>query len=151
MTERAPDFLKARTRLTGMVRHIVTVQPATGFEYRYESSAGNARVIHLERGALESADAQSAEVMSFRAGVSPGENPTRGGFFTSPDSIALRAEAHILIEGGVSGDLIICQSLGSWNGLKVTLKVFRENDDGSIGLILQEDIQDANEHSFKIP
>jgi hypothetical protein len=151
MTERAPDFLKARTLLTGMARHIVTVQPATGFEYRYESSSGTARVIHLERGALESQDGQPAEVLAFRAGVSPGDNPTRGGFFTSPDSVDLRAEAYIRIEGGVSGDSIICRSLGSFSGLTVTLAIYRENQDGSVERILQEDIEDANEHKFAIP
>jgi hypothetical protein len=151
MTEKVPDFLKARTLLPGMVRHIVTVQPATSFEYRYESSTGTARVIHLERGALESRGAQPTEVLAFRAGVSPGENPTRGGFFTSPDSVNLTAESHILIEGGVSGDSIICRSYGSFAGLKVTLAIYRENPDGSIERILQEDIQDADEHTFAIP
>src|SRR4051812_26629098 len=86
----------------GMVRHILTVQPATSFQYRYESSAGDARVIYLERGALELRGGEPATVESFRVGVSPGEKPTSGGFFTSPDSIPLSAEATILIEGGVS-------------------------------------------------
>ena len=146
-----PASAKARALPRGMVRHIVTVKPATSFEYRYESSAGNARVIHLERGALESRGGSPQRVLSFRAGVSPGEKPTRGGFFTSPDSILLSAEATILIERGISGDSIVCRSFGSFDGLKVTLTIFRENADGSIGLILQEDIQDANEHKFLIP
>jgi hypothetical protein len=151
MAERAPDFLKGRALPSGMVRHIVTVQPATSFEYRYESSTGTARVIHLERGALEPQGSQPEELFSFRAGVSPGETPTRGGFFTSPDSVNLRAEGHILIEGGVSGDSIICQSLGSYAGLTVSLTIFRENSDGSIEQILQEQMRDALEHTFAIP
>lgn len=151
MTERSPDFLKSHARLTGTVKHIVTVQPATGFEYRYQSSTGSVRVIHLERGALESRGGGATEVLSFRAGVSPIDNPTRGGFFTSPDSIPMIAEAHILIDGGVASDLLICRSFGSWNGLQVTLKVFRENEDGSTSQILQEQIQNADEHTFLIP
>ena len=136
----------------GMVRHILTVQPATSFQYRYESSAGGARVIHLERGALEMrGGSEPAPVESFRAGVFPGERPTRGGFFTSPDSLPLSAEATILIDGGVSGDSIICRSLGSFDGLKVTLRIFREDEGGGISRILQEDIEDADEHTFPIP
>jgi hypothetical protein len=108
-------------------------------------------VIHLERGALESPSGNSAEILSFRAGVSPGDTPTRGGFYTSPDSVNLRAEAHILIEGGVSGDYVICRSFGSFDGLKVTLTIYRENPDGSIEQILREAIQDADEHKFPIP
>ena len=142
---------KARALPRGMVRHIVTVQPATSFVYRYESSAGNARVIHLERGALEFRGGSPQTVFAFRAGVSPIENPTTGGFFTDPDSIPLSAEAIILIKGGVSGDSIICRSFGSFDGLRVTLTIFRENSDGSIDRILQEDIQDADEHTFLIP
>ena len=134
-----------------MVRHILTVQPATSFQYRYQSSAGNARVIHLERGALEPIGGEPPAVSSFRAGVFPGEKPTRGGFFTSPDSIPLSAQATILIERGVSGDSIICRSLGSFDGLNVTLRIFRENDDGSISRILEEVIEDADEHTFLIP
>jgi hypothetical protein len=90
-------------------------------------------------------------VLSFRAGASPGERPTRGGFFTSPDSIPLAAQAIVLIEGGVSGDSIVCRSFGSFAGLKVTLTISRENPDGSVGRILQEEIQDADEHTFLIP
>ena len=77
MTEKAPDFLKARSLRTGMVRHIVTVQPATGFEYRYESSSGTARVIHLERGAHESRGGQPAELLAFGLGF-PQEKTRRG-------------------------------------------------------------------------
>ncbi len=151
MAQEAPDFLQARALPAGMVRHILTVQPATSFEYRYESSAGGVRVIHLERGALESRGGQPKEVLAFRAGVSPGEAPTRGGFFTSPDSIDLIAQAHLLIEGGVSGDSLICRSFGSWDGLRVVLAVYRENSDGSIEQIVRESIQDADEHTFRIP
>jgi hypothetical protein len=134
-----------------MVRHTVRVEPATSFDFRYASSAGDPRVIHLERGALESLDGSTPQVTAFRTVVSPGEKPTSGGFFTSPDSIPLSAEAIILIEGGVSGDSIICRSFGSFAGLKVTLTIFRENSDGSIARILQEEIQDADEHTFAIP
>ena len=154
MAQKSPEFLKARTLSAGMVRHILTVQPATSFEYRYESSGGDRRVIHLERGALESRGTQPKEVMAFRAGVSgliEGDPPTRGGFFTSPDSIDLIEEAHLLIEGGVPGDSLICRSYGSWEGLRVTLTIYRENSDGSIERILQEAIQDADEHTYQIP
>jgi hypothetical protein len=150
-TRAAPASAGARSLPRGMVRHILKLQPATGFEYRYQSSAGDARIIHLERGALESGIGSPSEVSSFRAGVSPGERPTSGGFFTSPDSIPMSAEATILIEAGVSGDSIICRSFGSFDGLSVTLTIFRENEDGSISRILQENIQDANEHTFPIP
>jgi hypothetical protein len=92
-----------------------------------------------------------SKVVVFRAGVSPAESPTQGGFFTSPDSINLRAESHILIEAGVSGDFVICRSFGSVAGLKVTLAIYRENQDGSIEQILQEHIQDADEHRFQLP
>lgn len=146
-----PASAKARSLLREMVRHILTVQPATSFEYRYESSGGDARIIHLERGALEPRNGSPQTVLSFRAGVSPAENPTRGGFFTSPDSLPLSAEAIILIEEGITGDSIICRSFGSFDGLKVTLTIFRENTNGSISRILQEDIQDADEHTFLIP
>ncbi len=148
MIERAPEFLMARSTNSDSVAHILTVYPATAFEYRFQSSAGSNRVFHLERGALESSGIDSVEVSSFRAGVSPIENPTRGGFFTSPDSILLTAHAHITIDGSVSGDSIVCRSLGSWDGLKITLKIFRENPDRGIGLVLQEDIQDSDEHTF---
>ncbi len=156
LTKQTPTKRRADPALAtlppGMVRHILAVQPATGFEYRYVSSAGAARVIHLERGALElRGGGEPAAVAAFRAGVFPGENPTRGGFFTSPDSIPLSAEATLLIEGGVSGDSIICRSLGSFDGLKVTLRIFREDEGGGISRILQEDIEDANEHTFPIP
>jgi len=155
MPQMAPDFLAAPTPSAGppagMVKHIVTVQPATGFEYHYYSSTGVARVIHLGQGALEAHLEDETEVLAFRAGVSPIEKPMRGGFFTSPDSVKLRAEAHIFIESGDSGDSIVCRSFGSWNGLKVTLTIYRENSDGSVGQILQEDIQDADEHTFPIP
>jgi hypothetical protein len=134
-----------------MARHIVTVQPATSFDYRYESAAGEARVIHLERGALESKDGSPQSALSFRAVVSPGEKPTSGGFYTSPDSIPWSAEVMILIEGGASGDSIICRSLGSFDGLKVTFTVYRENQDGSIGQILRKEIRDADKHRFLIP
>ena len=152
-TERRADQASAGARTVpgGMVEHSLKLQPATGFEFRYESSAGAARVIHLERGALESNTASPSEVLSFRATVSPAENPTRVGFFTSPDSIPMSAEAIILIEGGISGDSIICRSFGSFDGLRVNLRIFRTNEDGSISRILQEDIQDANEHRFPIP
>jgi hypothetical protein len=63
----------------------------------------------------------------------------------------MSAEATLLIEGGVSGDAIICRSFGSFAGLKVTLTIYRENPDGSIERILTEDIQDADEHTFRIP
>jgi hypothetical protein len=142
---------KAQTLPRGMARHTVTVKPATSFEYRYKSAAGRERVIHLERGALETRGGSPQTVLAFRAGVSPLENPTRGGFFTDPDSIPLSAEASILIRGGVSGDSIVCRSFGSFDGLNVTLAIFRENSDGSIERILREDIQDADEHTFLIP
>jgi hypothetical protein len=90
-------------------------------------------------------------VIAFRAGVYPGEDPKQGGFYTSPDSVALTAWATILIEGAISGDSLICRSLGSWQGLKVTVKLYRENSDGSISLILTKDVQDADEHNFPIP
>lgn len=150
MNERVPDFLKVRPLKVGAVRHVLTLKPATGFEYHYESASGSPRVLHLERGAVEAGGLQAAEVLSFRAGVSPSDAPTRGGFYTSPDSVALQAEAHIVIDGGVSGDSLICRSFGSWNGLHVRLQVFRWNPDDSLSLILQEDIQDANEHTFRI-
>jgi hypothetical protein len=134
-----------------MVRHILALQPATVFEYRYKSSAGEARVIHLERGALEFGEEAPQTVLSFRATVFPGEKPTSGGFFTSPDSLNLTAQATVLIEGGISGDSITCRSFGSFDGLKVTLQIFRENEDGSVGRILQEEIRDAEEHTFTIP
>lgn len=146
-----PASTKIPTLPRGTARHIVTVQPATSFEYRYKSASGRDRVIFLERGALESRDGSLQTVTAFRAGVSPGENSTRGGFFTSPDSIPLSAEATIRIRGGIPGDSIICRSFGSFDGLKVTLRIFRENSDGSIERILQEDIQDADEHTFLIP
>jgi hypothetical protein len=135
----------------GTARHILRVEPATSFEYRYESPRGNARIIHLERGALESLAGAPQAVRSFRITVSPAASPTRAGIFTSPDSIALTAEAIVLIEGGASGDSIICRSFGSFDGLKVTLTIFSENDDGSISRILREEIEDANEHRFLIP
>jgi hypothetical protein len=135
----------------GWVRFILTVEPATGFQYRVESSAGAGRRLRLERGALESRSGRPAEVLAFRAGVYPGEDAKQGGFYTSPDSIPLRAEAHILIEGAASGDSLVCRSLGSWEGLKVTLKLYRENPDGSISLILTQEIKDADEHKFPIP
>ena len=150
-TEGRANPAYADTLPKGTAKHIVTVQPATGFEYRYKSSTGMERVIHLERGALEARGGSPEAVLAFRAGVSPIEKPTRGGFFTSPDSIPLRAEAFILIEEGVPGDSIICRSSGSFDGLKVTLEIFRQNSDGSIERILQEEIQDADEHTFLIP
>lgn len=133
----------------GTAKHIVKVQPATGFEYRYTSSTGMERVIHLERGALEPIGGSPEEVFAFRATVSPIGKPTRGGFFTTPDSIPLRAEAFILIEEGVPGDSIICRSLGSFAGLRVTLEIFRQDSTGT-QRILKEEIQDADEHTFLI-
>jgi len=136
-----------RSAPKGWVRHIFTVEPATGFQYRFESSPGTARRLHLERGALENNSVNPAEVYAYRAGVYPGESPTQGGFYTSPDSIPLIAWGTILIEGAASGDVLICRSLGSWDGLKVTFKLYR---DGS-GLILSGDLADADEHTFTIP
>lgn len=152
-TDRRADAASARAHALppGTAAHIVTLEPATGFEFRYQSTAGDARVLRLERGALESKSGSPAEVLAFRAGVSPREKPIRCGFYTSPDSIPLSAVAMILIDKGVSGDSIICRSYGSYAGLKVTLTIYRENEDGSIQRILKEDIQDADEHTFKIP
>jgi hypothetical protein len=135
----------------GWVRHILTVEPATGFQYRFESAASAARRLRLERGALESDSGRPAEVLAFRAGVYPGDDAKQGGFFTSPDSVPLKAWATILIEGPTSGDFLVCRSLGSWQGLKVTVKLYRENPDGSIALILTQDLTDADEHKFPIP
>jgi hypothetical protein len=133
-----------------MTRHILRLEPATAFEYRYESPKGIARIIYLERGALESGTGAAQPVTSFRTTVSPAAEPTRGGFFTSPDSIPLIAEAIILIEKGASGDSIVCRSFGSFDGLRVTLTIFRDSG-GGISRILSEDIQDANENRFSIP
>jgi len=144
-------FAKTRTLLPGMVRHMVMVQPATSFDFRYESSGGNARVIHLERGALELEGGNPPAVTSFRAVVYPGDNPTQGAFYTSPNFIPMIAQAHILIENGIPGDSIICRSYGSSDGLKVTLSIYRETSSGSIGQILKQEIQDADEHKFLIP
>jgi hypothetical protein len=135
----------------GWVRYILTVAPATSFDYRFESTAGVKRGLRLERGALESESGQSASVTAFRAGVYPAEDAKEGGFYTSPDSVTLTAWAIILTEGVISGDSLVCTSLGSWQGLEVTLKLYRENPDGSISLILTERISDANEHRFPIP
>lgn len=150
MTERGPSFLTSDTPPTaGLVEHVVRIEPATGFEYRFFSPAGDARIIHLERGAVEFG--QPTEVGAFRAGVSPIEKPTRGGFFTSPDYIDIKAEAIIWIEGGASGDSIVCISHGSFFDVEVTLSLFRTNPDGSTSRVLQETIKDDEEHSFKIP
>lgn len=135
----------------GWVRYILTVEPATGFQYRFQSSAGADRRLRLERGALESRSGRPAEVLAFRAGVYPGEDAKQGGFYTSPDSIPLAAEAHLLIEGAASGDFLVCRSLGSWDGLKVTLNLYREDPDGSISLILTQELKDADEHKFPTP
>jgi hypothetical protein len=135
----------------GWVRHILTVEPATGFQYRFESAAGAARRLRLERGALESGAGRPAEVLAFRAGVYPGDDAKQGGFYTSPDSVPLKAWATILIEGAISGDSLVCRSLGSWQGLKVTAKLYREAPDGGITLILTEELMDADEHKFPIP
>lgn len=151
-TDKRADAAGTKSRVPGRSAvHIVKVQPATGFEFRYQSSAGEVRVIRLERGALESKDATPSAVLAFRAGVSPREKPTRCGFFTSPDSIPMSAEATVIIDGGVSGDSIVCRSYGSVAGLQVALTIYRENDDGSIQQILKEDIHDADEHTFRIP
>lgn len=152
-TDRRADAAAAKSSPipSGAAVHMVTVEPATSFDFRYESAAGVPRVIRLERAALESKGASPSEVLAFRAGVSPREKPTTGGFYTSPDSIPMSAEATTIIEGGVSGDSIICRSYGSFAGLKVVLTIYRENPDGSIERILREEIKDANEHKFKIP
>ena len=154
-----PTFVSAGSQVNagtqsapkGAVRHIFTVEPATGFQFRFRSPAGDARRLHLEREALENNSSRQAEVIAFRAGAYPGEDPTEGGFFTSPDSIPLIASATILIGGAISGDSLICRSFGSWNGLHVTFKLYRENPDGSIGFILTGNLKDADEHTFAIP
>jgi hypothetical protein len=47
-TERGAGSASAETRSLpeGMARHFLRLEPATGFEYRYKSAAGDARVIH---------------------------------------------------------------------------------------------------------
>lgn len=145
-----PGYTKSRAA-QAMERLIIKVQPATSFDYRFVSSGGDARIFHLERGALEPIGGSAQTVLSFRAGAYPGEAPTQGGFFTSPDSIPMTAEAHIVVEEGASGDSIICRSYGSWEGLSVTLTIYREEPDGSIRRILLEEIHDADEHTFVIP
>lgn len=78
MNERAPDFLKAHKRRNGVVCHILTLDPATEFEYRFESSAGIPRLIHLERGALEPTTPQSFESCGLpRGSISSGEPDSR--------------------------------------------------------------------------
>jgi hypothetical protein len=151
-TKRKATPATARARTTSTVQHILTVNPATSFQYRFESSTGARRIIHLERGAVEPPGASTVPVASFRAGVYPGgPAPTQGGFYTSPDSVNLIAQAILHIEGIVAGDSLICRSLGSWNGLKVTVELFREYSDGSIGRILHEEIQDADAHTYTLP
>jgi hypothetical protein len=122
---RRPHRTSDTPATAGLVEHVVRIEPATGFEYRFFSPAGDARIIHLERGAVEFG--QPTEVGAFRAGVSPIEKPTRGGFFTSPDYIDIKAEAIIWIEGGASGDSIVCMSYGSYFDVEVTLSLFRTN------------------------
>lgn len=134
----------------GWVRHFLVVEPATGFQYRFESKAGNRRGLRLERGALEKrTGGGQAEVLAFRAGAY--DDTKQGGFFTSPDSIPLLAQAIILIEGATSGDFLVCRSFGSWQGLEVTVNLYREEPDGSGTLLLTETIKDADEHKFPLP
>jgi hypothetical protein len=150
--ERAPRFLtEHETPPAGLIAYSLQLTPATGFRFHFESNGGDRRVFYFERGALEADIGESPAVYAFRAGGFPGDKPTRGGFFTSPDSINMHAVAHILLEGGASGDSFVCLSYGSWAGLEVKLTLSRFDPDGGSELILQETIRDADEHSFKIP
>lgn len=130
---------------------MLTLQPATSFVYRFESPTGGVRELRLERGALERHNQPSAVVDAFRAGAFPADAATYGGFYTSPDSIPLTAEAMFVIKDAMPGDVVIYRSLGSWDGLTVTIKLYRQDVNGALGLILQSVIQDGDEHTFAIP
>ena len=129
----------------GTAVHLVAVDPATHFDFRYQSREGVARVIRLKVASLTANSAEPHQIEQFHASVHPEGKPTICTFFTLPESIAMSARAIVLIEGGISGDRIICRSLGSVAGLKVTVRIIRNGED-----ILREEIQDTNEHKFQI-
>jgi hypothetical protein len=146
---------KARQRVklpVGWVGYLIHVRPATSFDFHFESSTGAMRPLRLERGALETEVGDtSTAITSFRAVAYPEVAETQVGFYTSPDSVPMTAEADVSVYGSVSGDSFVCTSEGSWNGLVVTVTVFRVNSDGSITQIIQQNIQDANQHRYQIP
>jgi len=135
----------------GFVGYILALQPATDFDFQSKSSAGALRVMSLERGALESTGATPTAIDAFRTEAYPPTAATDVGFFTSPDSVSMSAQAFVWVQGSVPGDTLVCTSLGSWNGLAVTFTLSRENADGSINQILKETINDAQRHAYPIP
>ena len=140
-----PAYAAGRQIPPGTAVHLVEIDPATHFDFRYQSREGVERVIHLQLASLTAHSEELHQMEQFHASVHPQGKPTLCTFFTLPESIAMSARAIILIEGGIPGDSIICHSHGSFAGLKVDVRIIRSGED-----ILREEIQDTYEHKFRI-
>ena len=130
----------------GTAVHYVAIDPATHFDFRYQSSEGTERVIYLQLTSLTAHSEELHEVEQFHASVDPPEKPTLCTVYTLPASSAMSARAIVVIEGGVPGDSIICHSHGSSAGLRVNVSIVRGGE-----VILREQIQDTYEYRFPIP
>ena len=141
-----PDYAAAGAAPAGTVVHFVSINPATHFDFRYQSREGVPRIIHLQLASLVAHPEQIHQVEQFHASVHPRDKPRLCTFYTLPESIKMSAQAIILIEGGIPGDTIICHSHGSFAGLKVNVRILRNQEN-----ILTKDIQDTHEYKFRIP
>ena len=139
-----------RLAMPALQEFIISIQPATMFIFKFKSSAGVKRVFQLEYIGLESIGSPVPPFEFFRAGGDSAENTTEAGFVTSSESIPMAAQAHILVDGGLSGDSIVCRSLGSFEGLSVTLTIDRVEIAGSPTRLLKKEIHDDSEHTFLI-
>ena len=112
-TDRFADFVAAadaQATLSGATFHLVKVDPATNFKFRYQSREGDVRIIRLHLGGVSPELGSSPEdVVRFHVATDPIEKPTSCTIYAEPE-IPLSAFAGIVIEDSVFGDRFVCSS-----------------------------------------
>ena len=138
-----PDYAAAGAAPAGTVVHFVSINPATHFDFRYQSREGVPRIIHLQLASLVAHPEQVHQVEQFHASVHPRDKPRLCTFYTLPESIKMSAQAIILIRVEFQG-IPLSDSHGSFAGLKVNVRILRNQEN-----ILTKDIQDTHEYNFR--
>jgi hypothetical protein len=130
---------------------LVVIEPATSFHFWVEDGANHWRTFRMERGALETRlGGKPQPVGSFRAGAYPKNGGTWAGFYVSPDPLDMQAHSHGVVEGVQPGDVIVAESWGSYDGLRVKLRVY-EDAGGTISLLFEDEITDDQPRQYPLP